>query len=225
MTQLETIAHAEDAVSAAPKLDKNAVTSVPIHPLLRERWSPRAFDVRPIPREQMLSLLEAARWSPSGGNGQPWNFILVERSNAADFQRAVNCLNEGNVVWAQNAPVLLIAVAKTVRDTGAPNRWASYDLGQAVAHLSVQAASEGLVVHQMGGFDAERTREEFAIPAGYEPLTFIAIGERSAHTSLPEALQERELAPRTRNPLETFVWGSHWGQATDVVTAKDESAN
>lgn len=212
-----------DQPSGVPKLQKPAVTSVPIHPLLKERWSPRAFDNHPIPTERLLSILEAARWSPSAGNGQPWSFIIFQRSDEEEFMRAVSCLNEGNVVWAQHAPLLMIAVAQVVRETGAPNRTALYDLGQAVAHLSVQAESEGLAVHQMGGFDQSRARELFNIPEGYEPVTFIAVGELGSHISLPESLQVREIAPRTRKPLNSFVWEGDWGRVAPLVEQEEQA--
>jgi len=198
-------------------LTKPALTDSPIHPLLRDRWSPRAFDSQPIPQEQLLSILEAARWSPSGGNGQPWSFIVVPREDEDAFNRVVSCLNEGNQVWAREAPLLIIAVAQLLRDNGAPNGVALYDLGQAVAHLSVQAGALGLAVHQMGGFSAERTRELFAIPEGYAPVTFSAVGRQGDHGLLPDTLRSREEAPYARKPLQSFVFGGTWGQPSPLL--------
>jgi nitroreductase len=191
-------------------LHKPASTSVDIHPLLRDRWSPRAFDSRPLSQEQIISLFEAARWAPSGGNGQPWSFIAVQRSEEG-FADAVSALNEGNLVWAQQAPLLFVAVAQLNRDNGAPNRTALYDLGQAVAHLTFQAASLGLMVHQMGGFSAERAREVFDIPAGYEPITCVVVGYQADGSALPESLHDRERAPRSRKPLDQLLFSGRWG--------------
>ncbi len=198
-------------------LNKSAETSHPIHPLLRDRWSPRAYAQAPVPGTQILSLLEAARWSPSGGNGQPWSFIVIPRADEEDFARAVSCLMEGNVIWAQQAPLLIIAVAQTMREGGVPNTVALYDLGQAVAHLSVQAAALNLWVHQMGGFSQEKARAAFEIPEGFAPVTFIAIGEQGELEALPPALREREAAPRSRKPLDTFVFGAKWGDASPLL--------
>jgi nitroreductase len=198
-------------------LEKPATVDYTIHPLLRGRWSPRAFDPAPLPREQVLSLLEAARWSPSSNNGQPWSFVVIPRTDQDAFDRAVSSLNESNVVWAQHAPLLILAVARLNRDNGAPNRTALYDLGQAVAHLSVQAAASGLWVHQMGGFSQDRARELFAVPEGYEPVTFIAIGRQGDPVLLPENLREREQAPRTRKPLDAFAFGGEWGQPSPLL--------
>jgi nitroreductase len=198
-------------------LEKPAATSYALHPLLRERWSPRSFDLQPVPREQILTVMEAARWSPSGGNGQPWSFVVIPRADQGSFERAISCLNEGNVVWAQHAPLLILTVAQVLRENGAPNRTALYDLGQAVAHLSVQATALGLWVHQMAGFSQDRARELFAVPDGYEPVTFIALGQQGDHATLPETLREREQAPRTRKPIEAFVFGEAWGQPSPLL--------
>lgn len=202
-------------------LEKPATTTLPIHPLLQSRWSPRAFASQSLPREQILRLLEAARWSPSGGNEQPWSFIVVTRDEGEVFAKTVGALNEGNRVWAQQAPLLVIAVARLVRgDANQPNAWATYDLGQAVAHLTVQASAEGLAVHQMGGFSADALRELFAIPEEYAPMTAIAIGMIGDPESLPEQLRERERAERTRKPLAAITFGEHWGQPAAVLAGE-----
>lgn len=192
--------------------------TIDIHPLLRGRRSPRAFSPQPVPAEHLLSLLEAARWSPSAVNEQPWAFIVVQREDTAAFDRAVSTLAEGNKVWAQHAPLLIFALARLTRERdGQPNSVALYDLGQAVAHLSVQAAALGLWVHQMGGFSADRARELFAIPENYAPVVAIAVGELGDVESLPANLRDRELAPRTRKPLSSMVFGEHWGETLPIV--------
>ena len=195
---------------------KPAITGQPIHGLLRERWSPRAFDSTPLGAAQIQRLLEAARWSPSGGNGQPWRFIVAQRGSET-FDKVVGALADGNVVWAQHAPLLLVAVAQTVRDEGKPNPVALYDLGQAVAHFSVQAAAEGLWTHQMGGFSPDKLREAFAIPAGFQPVTVTAIGGIGDVERLDPGLREREVAPRTRKPLGEIVFSDAWGEASPLV--------
>lgn len=204
--------------------DRSATTSVAIHPLLRDRWSPRAFDLSPLPRAEVLALLEAARWAPSSGNGQPWRFVMIPRADAALFARALSCLNEGNSVWAQHAPLLLLAVAKLTRDNGAPNRTALYDLGQAVAHLTVQAAALDLWVHQMAGFREDEARATFAIPAAHAPVTFIAVGHLGDDTALSEELRTRERTPRTRNALASFVFGATWGEPSPLLAQEADDA-
>lgn len=193
---------------------KRADTTFPIHDMLAKRWSPRAFADRAIPVETLGSLLEAARWSASSRNEQPWRFVIAERhSNPDGFARILGTLMEGNQVWAQHASVLLIGVAKEKSDHNArPNAYARYDLGQAMAHLSVQATAAGLYIHQMGGFRRDQARDVLGIPDGYEPVVSAAIGYLADLSLLPQELQEWEQAARTRTPLSALVFRGMWGE-------------
>jgi nitroreductase len=194
-----------------------------IHPLLKERWSPRAFTPRAVEREKLAKLFEAARWAPSSNNAQPWSFVVATRDNPPEYLRLLSVLAPGNAQWAQQAPVLALAVAKLDSDrTGRPNRHAFYDLGQAVAHLTVEATALGLVVHQMAGFDVELARTAFSVPAGQEPVTVFAIGYRGDAEALPEALRARERAPRTRKPLREVMFAGAWGQPHPLATTPEE---
>ncbi len=133
-------------------MEKPADAQYPIHDLIKRRWSPRAFSDRPVERDILRSLLEAARWAPSSNNEQPWNFIVATKDDQAEFSRLLSCLVEGNSLWAQHAPVLMVSVARmSFEDDGKPNRHAFHDVGQAVANLIVQATTLGLMVHQMAG--------------------------------------------------------------------------
>ena len=193
---------------------KPAPTAVPIHPLIRERWSPRAFSDQAVPPAEVRMLLEAARWAPSSSNEQPWTFLVADHATDPEgHARLLTCLVPGNAAWAFRAPLLMLAVARlTAERSGRENRHALYDTGQAVALLTVQATALGLAVHQMAGFYVEKAREEFAIPAGYEPLTAIAIGYPGDPQILSEQLRTRETAPRERRPLAAWAFGSHWQQ-------------
>lgn len=190
---------------------KTATSEFPILDVLKERWSPRAYDAKPVEDEKLWSLLEAARWSPSGGNQQPWSFIVARKGDVA-FDKLVSALTGNNQKWAGNAPVLLISIGKTTRTDGTPNNYAPYDVGQAVAHLSIQAESDGLRVHQMAGFDSQKLREIFEIPAEYNPLTVVAIGYFGGLDLLPEDLQQRESLDRSRKPMNEFVFSGKFGE-------------
>lgn len=193
---------------------KSAANQYPIHNLLKERWSPRAFASQPVEDEKLLSLFEAARWSPSGGNRQPWHFIVVTQANKELHEKLVGTMTGRNRLWTKNVPTLAVTVVKTNPEMPAANRFAYYDLGQAVAHLSVQAADLGLHVHQMAGYDAAKVRELLEIPDGYEPMTIVAIGYFGKVDDLPQemGLRDDETAPRTRKPLTEFVFGERWNQ-------------
>ena len=193
-------------------MEKPAVTDHPIHELLATRWSPRAFREEPVTDEQISSLLEAARWSASCFNAQPWRFIVASRQQRDDFDALVGCLKEANQVWAGNAAVLVLVVASTrFEHNGKNNRHAGYDSGAAAAQLTAQATAMGLAVHQMAGFDAGKAREVHAIPENFEPMAVMAVGHPGEPGSLPDGLQERERAPRSRKPLSELVFTGTWG--------------
>lgn len=188
-------------------MEKPAETAHPIEELLRRRWSPRAFAERPVEPDKLLRVFEAARWSASCFNEQPWHFIVATKDDAAGFARLLGCLVEGNQVWASRAPVLMVSVAKLdFAQNGKPNRHAIHDVGLATAQMFHQAMAMGLFMHAMAGFHPDKVRELYGVPEGYEPVAAIALGYAGDPAALPHALRERELAPRTRKPLETFVF-------------------
>lgn len=194
----------------------------PVHELIRERRSPLAYSDQPVGPEELRSLLEAARWAASSYNQQPWHFIVATKENPEEYERLLGCIAPANASWARNAPVLMLSVAKLAFDAnGAQNRHALHDVGQATANLSLQATALGLGVHQMGGFDATRAREEFSIPEGYEPVAAIAVGYPGDPESLPESLRARAMAPRTRRRLEEFVFAGRWGKTAPVFESAE----
>ncbi len=191
-------------------MKKTSVTAHPVHDLIAERWSPRAFAARSVDRAALGSLLEAARWAPSCFNEQPWRFLVATRDDAEGFEHVASCLMPGNA-WAKEAPVLLVSVARLAFERNdAPNRHALHDVGLATQNLILQAQALGLSTHAMAGFDAARAREVLGIPEGFEAVCVIAVGYRGEPDGLPEALRERELAPRTRRPLDAIAFGAGW---------------
>jgi len=199
-------------------MHKPAVTDVGLHELIRNRWSPRAFAEKPVSPEVLRSLFEAARWAPSSNNEQPWAYLVATRGDSGNFAKMLGVLVEFNANWAKHAPVLALSVAhlKTQRE-GKPNRVALHDVGSATAQLTFEANARDLQVHQMAGFDAEKARQTFAIPADWEPVAAMAIGYPGNPQSLPEKLRERELALRTRKPLSEFVMTGGWGHTASFV--------
>lgn len=193
-------------------MHKAAVTDHPVHELIRNRWSPRAFSDKPIPEDVLRSLFEAARWAPSSNNEQPWVYVVATREDKENFNQILGTLVEFNQGWAKNSAALAIAVAGlTFAKNHSPNRNALYDTGAATALLSLEATARGLMVHQMAGFDPEKARQALSIPEGWEPIAALAIGYPGDPDSLPPKLKDRELAPRTRKPLREFVMTGSWG--------------
>ena len=194
-------------------MEKPADTPHDLHPLLRGRWSPRAFSTEPITREELASLLEAARWAPSCFNEQPWRFIVALREEA-HFAALLSCLAEKNQAWAKDSAALVLSVAKTTfSHNDKPNRHAAHDVGLATMQLVLQGEALGIRAHQMAGFSAERAREVFAIPEGFEPLTAIALGNPGSPDTLPADLAERERTPRTRKDAPELFFGGSFGDA------------
>ncbi len=195
--------------------NKEIETKATINELIASRWSGRAYDSeKMLSREQIISLVEAARWAPSCFGDQPWRFIVFDKAtNQSGWEKALACLAEGNQSWAKDAPLLLIACADSVfSQNGKPNRWGQYDTGAAALNLSLQAAALGLMVHQMGGFDADKTRSEFSIPEQYTPMAMMTVGYQLAEDSIPEDIKEREYNARARNTLDENFFEGEWGE-------------
>ncbi|HYL62315.1 MAG TPA: nitroreductase family protein [Candidatus Methylomirabilis sp.] len=199
-------------------MQKPAVTAFPIHDLIRNRWSPRAFANKPVERAVLATLFEAARWAPSSNNEQPWAYIVATKDDAENFAKMLSVLVEFNANWAKDVPVLLLAVSSLkFHNNGTPNRNALYDTGAASALLSVEATARGLFVHQMAGFDAAKAKQVFEIPADWEPIAALAVGYPGDPESLPQKLRDRELAPRARKALTEFVMSGRWGHTSPIV--------
>lgn len=191
--------------SPLPTTVRTAETAAPIVRELETRWSPRSFDpTATVSDAQLDALLEAARWAPSASNTQPRRFVVARRGTH-HFDTVIGALMGFNAAWAVNASALIIAIAETSSVDGDVRAYAEYDLGQAVAHLSVQAQAEGLHTHQMAGVEWETIVAAFDLAENLKPMTITAVGVVDSADKLVEALAERELAPRTRLPLSELV--------------------
>jgi len=199
-------------------MEKPAGAAHPIHDVIARRWSPRAFDERPVEQAKLKSLFEAARWAPSSNNEQPWRFIVASKETSTDYDRLFACLVEGNRKWAFRAPVLILSVASLLfEDDGKPNRHALHDTGMAAENFVLQATALGLQAHQMAGFDTQKARETCLIPTGFDPVAMIALGYPGDPAVLPDYLREREIKPRERQPIGDFVFSIKWGQTSPLV--------
>jgi nitroreductase len=186
-------------------MSKSAVTTAPIHSLLANRWSTRAFDANAeISTVELTSLLEAARWAPSSNNGQPWRFAVAKRSDAL-FAKITEALAGFNKEWAPTAAAYVVAITETEDSAGSPRKSAEFDLGLAVSALTTQATADGWSTHQMGGFSASAIRELLKLEPKLKPVVVIAVGKHSDTIEISEALQARETAPRTRLELSEIV--------------------
>jgi nitroreductase len=186
-----------------------------LNPLLRDRCSPRVFDpAHQLAEPELRLLLEAARWAPSAGNSQPWAFIVGVRGDAT-HREICQHLSRGNSGWVPRASAVLVSVCRiaTDPDDDAPDfsDYAQYDVGQAVANLTVEAAALGLSVHQFAGFDHDALTAAFEVPRHWKVTTGVAIGRRGdpSTTDIPER------KPSDRKPLSEFVFAGRWGVALE----------
>jgi nitroreductase len=190
---------------------KSAPAQYPILEVLGNRWSPLSFSGRKVEEDKLHRIFESARWAASCGNEQPWNYLVTHKGTEA-FDKLADCLVEGNS-WAKNAPILILVIARTIFSQNLkPNRHGYYDTGMATGNLLAQATAEGLVAHQMAGYDAARADAAFELPAHHESISVMALGYYGDQLELNEKQKEREAKPRVRKPAEDFVFDSDFSK-------------
>lgn len=198
---------------------KKAEPNYPVHDLLATRWSPYGFADRPVTKEDLHALFEAARWAPSSYNEQPWRYIVATKDEAVEFPRILDCLWDLNQAWARHAPVLVMALTSVkMSRTGDLNRAAQHDLGLAAGNICMEATARGLMVHQMIGIHPEKVRETFDVPEDFLPLTALAVGYAGKPDGLAEEVLARDSRPRQRHAITEFVFSRTWGQTSHIVS-------
>lgn len=197
-----------------------AIAQVAINETIANRWSGRAYDAsQAVTHEQIIALLEAARWAPSCYGDQPWRLIVWNKNTDAQaWQQAFDCLAPSNQTWVKDAPVLFLVCADTLfKHNQQPNRWAQYDTGAAAENLCLQAVSMGLMAHQMGGFNADLARDAFNIPAQFTPMAMICVGFAADIATVTGEALTREIAARSRRPLNELFFAGAWNKPIDGV--------
>jgi nitroreductase len=199
-------------------INKQAVTSEEIHPILKNRWSPRAFSDIAVENSKIVRMFEAAQWSPSASNEQPWSFIIGLKGDET-YNKIYDILVEFNQLWAITAPILILNCGRTMsqKNAGKPNTHYLYDAGQAAAHLTFQASSDGLFVHQMAGFDAEKAAEAFSLPDDFVAVTVIAVGYIGDPEQLHPNQKKMEYNQRERRDLSQTVFSGKFGEPSGLV--------
>jgi len=183
-----------------------------IKDLIRKRKSIVLFSDKQVENEKLEQIFDSARWAPSSFNEQPWRFIYATKDNTTDYEKFVSVINDHNRIWASKAPVLILSIAKTNHSHNeAENKYAFYDVGQAVATLALQATELGLYLRQMAGFDPAKAKENLDIPEGYEPVSMIALGyPGEVDENTDERLVWKQNHKRTRKPLNEVVKKGTW---------------
>lgn len=182
-----------------------AITSVEINPLFADRRSPLSFEeAHSLAPEDLLAILEAARWAPSANNMQPWRYLVGRRGDEV-FNGLLQTLVPFNQAWAFRASALILVTANNLRPDGKPYAGFEYDCGLSVAQLTLEAHSRGFVTHQMGGFDKTKAVETFELGEELIPLVVVAIGKQGSLDQLDDEMSVRESAPRVRKELSDIV--------------------
>lgn len=194
-------------------ITKIAKTGHPVNELIAKRWSARAFSPKPVERSKLLSILEAARWAPSSKNEQPWRYIIFSKDNPVKLMKAQSVLLESNS-YAKRAPILICAIAKKNYSAEQKyNRLHFHDLGAANENMFLEAFNQGLIMHEMGGFDVQKAVEIFKIPEDFEIGVMIAIGYQDNHSVLPERFREKAYSPRERRKLSEIAFVEEIGKS------------
>jgi len=175
---------------------------------IQNRWSPREFSDKPVTREMIDLLFEAARRAPSSRNEQPWNYFYAHREDTKVFDEMVGLLTGNNPGWAKNAQILMVSVMKTkLGYKNRPNGKALHDTGAANVSLAIQASEMGLQVHRMGGFDKEKAAEYLKLDTqNYEPVSMIAVGFPDETEPFSEDTKTRIQQHQSRKEFREFVF-------------------
>lgn len=181
---------------------------------LRSRWSPSVFDADHVLADaEVRALLEAAQWAPSAGNRQPWRYLVLPRGSAGHAALLPH-LSRGNSGWVPRASLVLLSAAAVGSDG---NEFGDllvpmHDVGQASAHLTLQAQAMGLSAHQFAGFDHAAAAAALGVPDDVRLVAGIAVGRRGDPAEVDPRDAEREQRPRTRRPLAETFFGDRWGE-------------
>ena len=182
-------------------MNKSAQTSVPINPLISNRWSPRSFDLdKEVNHDDLLAILEAGRWAPSANNLQPWKFTVGVRGDEV-FEKIASTLADFNKLWAPNSSAMILISSEVMKSDGSPIHTALYDAGIAASLMTMEATSRGLHTHQMAGFDRTAMKEAFDLGKNFRHVAVLVIGTLAPADLLTDALKERETAERSRKSL------------------------
>ena len=206
-------------------ITKSANTDYPINELIARRWSARAFSTRPVERSKLLSILESARWAPSSRNEQPWRYVIFTSDNVEKLKKAQSVLKDIND-YAKRAPILICAITKkSYSDNSNYNRLHFHDLGAANENMFLEAFNQGLIMHEMGGFDVKKARDVFNVPEDFEVGIMIAIGYQDTHHILPETLIQKAFTPRQRKPLSEIAFIEELGNGISTNIKEEDQTH
>jgi nitroreductase len=184
---------------------KKANTTYPVLDIIKNRWSPRSFSDKAVSSDDLHTIVEAATWSFSAMNEQPWRYVIAKKGSPL-FNAFLDALYPGNKPWNENAAALILSIRKTTyTGTDKININAMHDIGAANILLTLQANSMGIYTHIMEGYSKDEVKALLNLEEGLEPVVMIALGYPDVAHKLDEPFKTRELTPRTRKGLNEIL--------------------
>ncbi|HYX08984.1 MAG TPA: nitroreductase family protein [Bacteroidales bacterium] len=160
--------------------------------LAKQRYSSRHYQPRPIEREKLKKVLEAARVAPSAANKQPWKFYVFEG------HESVLCIAEAyHREWLKDAPIVIVACAdheKSWKRASDGKDHADIDVAIAVDHMTLQATDLGLATCWICNFDPEKCRQILNLPENIEPVVILPLVYPSDQADINRHEKQRKSA-------------------------------
>lgn len=194
----------------AEEVQNHRKADYPINPLFLNRWSPRSYSDRIVSEQDLLTVLEAARWTPSAGNRQPWRFIIAKTEEQLQTLREL--VQPSHRPWTDKAPAIIVLASYKLKPEGGSNPYHALDTGAAWQSIALQASLLGLSTRAIANFDNEKARQVLNVPEDYDLHLFIPIGYRGEIGDLHEDFRDRE-KPNDRRPLNEFIIEGKWKSA------------
>ena len=169
--------------------------------VIEKRRSVRKFMSRPVEKEKIIKIIEAARLSPSASNRQPWRFVVVTDRELLSrvVKESLGVINR----WARSAPLIIVGcsvrkslISHYIGEAIIGVHYHLIDVAIALEHLVLEAGELGLSTCWIGWFNARRLKRILNIPMAWKIVSLIAVGY--AHKDL-------EIRPRKRLPLEKIL--------------------
>ena len=144
---------------------------------IKNRRSVRAYTSEEVSEEEVEKLIDAARWAPSAGNIQPWEFVVV-RDAEIKRRLSIAALNQ---TFIEEAPVVVVVCANETRsERGYGSRgkalYCLQDTAAATQNLLLAAYALGLGTCWIGAFHEEEVRRALGVPRGVRPVAIVPVG-------------------------------------------------
>ena len=181
---------------------------MPLLHAIEQRRAYRAISEKEVSLEILENLVKAAHTAPSSANNQPWRIITTVEKTQLDALKET--LVGGNY-WGKQAPAIAAFVTHPSWSMSMGGRDLAYfELGMAAMNYQIQAVEEGLIVHPIVGFDAEKAKKVLGIPEDIVLEILMIVGYPGEIDGLSEKHQDVEQSERSRKPLEEISSLNKW---------------